>query len=510
MKRERLQSAQAKGPNGTDAAPRARSPKRPGSRRRLLVLLLLGAALVGVAAWIRHRAASNPILRIPPVEITQLLPAVAKEIELHQAQIVTDPNNADAWGQYGLVLLAHGFRKEAGSCFAEAETLDPSDYKWSYYLGMTMGVWDSETSWHAFERAVEKAPDRVSVRLRLAEWLFDLRQLADCERHVELALKREPDSTRAALLKARLLLERGDAQAALEWATKAAASKQGNRRDVHELLARIHQRLGNAEAAAAEIEKTEQLPVGVAVWDDPEMSFGAEYLRDASMLNTLADISRASGDVQKCLSYLRRIVEAEPDNFIAREKLAATLVDVEQFDEAERFLDLSLRLKPDSPDLLFLRGRVYLARKENGTARGVFERAAKLKPDYDEAWAFLGRACLAAGDQQSAVTALQEARRLSPTEPDNYRLLAQALIATQQRTAAIDVLRQALALAPDNDALRQELIEALLADKQTAAAVTELEEAVKKAKNPRPFEELLRTLQGRPDSATPGTTTEKG
>ena len=35
-----------------------------------------------------------------------------------------------------------------------------------------------------FERAVEKAPTRLSVRLRLAEWLFDLRQLEECERHV--------------------------------------------------------------------------------------------------------------------------------------------------------------------------------------------------------------------------------------------------------------------------------------------------------------------------------------
>lgn len=510
MKRERLRPANPKGRTGKDAVATAARPHRPTNWRRLLVLTLLGAALVGIAAWIRHRADSNPLLRIPPVEITQLLPAVAKEIEIHQAEIIADPNNAEAWGHYGLVLLAHGFRKEAGICFAEAEKLAPRNYQWSYYLGMTMGVWDAETSLHAFERAVEKAPARVSVRLRLAEWLFDLRQLTECERHVELALQQDPASVRAAVLKARLLMERGDAQASLEWATKAASVRQGNRRDVHELLARIHQRLGNTEAAAAEIEKTEQLPIGVAVWDDPEMSFGAEYLRDASMLNTLADIARASGDIQKCLGHLRQIVEAEPDNFIAREKLAAVLVDAEQVDEAARFLDLSLMLKPDSPDLLFLRGRVHLARNENDTARQVFQRAVKLKPDYDEAWAFLGRACLAAGDQSSAVAALQEAKRLSPTKSDTYRLLAQALLATEQRIAAIDNLRLALKLAPDNDALRQELIETLVADKQTAAAVTELEEAVKKAKNPRPFEELLRTLQGRPDSATPGTTTDKG
>jgi predicted Zn-dependent protease len=312
------------------------------------------------------------------------------------------------------------------------------------------------------------------------------------------------------LLKARLLFQRGDAQASLDWAQKAAASKQGNRRDVHELLARIQKRLGNAEAAAAEIEITERFPVGVLVWDDPEMTYGATFLRDASVLNTLADIARANGEMKRCLAHLRRIVEAEPENFIAREKLAATLVDDGQFGEAEGFLDLSLKEKPDSPDLLYLRGRVHLARKEFDAARKQFERAVQLKPDYDEAWAYLGRACLGTGDHTAAVSALQEAKRLSPTEPDTYRLLAQALGATAQGTAAVDVLRQALLLTPDNDALRQELIEALLANKQRAAAVSELEEAVKKAKNPRPFTELLRTLQGPRESATPETTTDKG
>ena len=78
-------------------------------------------------------------------------------------------------------------------------------------------------------------------------------------------------------------------QESLTWAQRAASSPQGNRRDVHELLARIYQRLGDPDAAAVEIEQTEMLPPGVAVWDDPEMGFGAMYLRDASMLNTLAE-----------------------------------------------------------------------------------------------------------------------------------------------------------------------------------------------------------------------------
>ena len=68
----------------------AAASSRPtsGRWRRLVVLLALGAILVGVAGWIRLRVGSHPVLRIPPVETADLLPAVAKEIHEKQEAIV--------------------------------------------------------------------------------------------------------------------------------------------------------------------------------------------------------------------------------------------------------------------------------------------------------------------------------------------------------------------------------------------------------------------------------------
>ncbi len=468
---------------------------RNGRLRNLLALALVGLILVGVAAWVRLRVSRNPMLRIPPVETSDLLPAVARELEERQTAILEAPDSAAAWGEYGLVLLAHGFRKEAGDCFMEAEALDPADYRWSYYLGMTMGVWDAEVSLHAFERAVQKEPTRLALRLRLAEWLFDLRQLESCQHHVHLALEQDPNSARAQLLQARLCFQRGDTRESLEWARRAVSTPQGNRSDVHELLAQIYQRLGDADAAAAEIEKAQLLPPGVTVWDDPEMGFGAMFLRDASLLNTLAELSRARGDSEGYILRLRQIVTSEPSNVIAKQKLGAALVEEKQYDEAQKFLDWALTDHPDSADLLYLRGQVHQARGERDQARQLFERAIQIKPDYDSAYQALGRLHILSGDTEAAIAALREATRLSPNSAESQRLLAQALTMAKQYTAAAEALRQAVALNPADDALRRALIDALRAAGRDAEAVRQVEEAIRQAKDPQPFQEMLQQLQ---------------
>jgi predicted Zn-dependent protease len=138
------------------------------------------------------------------------------------------------------------------------------------------------------------------------------------------------------------------------------------------------------------------------MWDDPEMGFGAIYLRDASMLNTLAEISRARGDMDGCLQRLRQIVKSEPNNFIGKEKLAATLVEAQRYDEAQSFLDKAVGQHPDSPDFLYLRGRVHMAKGEKDQARQRFERSTQTIMTKR---ASLGRVELS--EQAAAVAALR-------------------------------------------------------------------------------------------------------
>ncbi len=470
-----------------------------GGRRRLLLLLGFGIIVVGVAGVIRYRAESNPLLRIPPVETKDLLPDVAKELELRQADIVTAPDSPEAWGTYGLVLLAHDFRNEAAACFVEAEELDDRDYRWPYYFGMTMGTTDATLSLQAFQRAVDKAPDRVTVRLRLAEWLFDLRQLEECEQQVQEALRSEPDNPRAQLLIARLRFLEGQIEESHDWAQRAATSPKGNRRDVHELLAQTYMRLGQTTAAESEVEQAEALPRGVAVWDDPEMGIGGTMMRDASILNTLASIHLSRGDKQQWLDLLRQVVVREPNNIRAKEKFAQALMELKKFDEAAKFIDATLRKYPDFSQFECLRGQIELERGNTDAARQRFERAARLKRDYADAYLWWGRSLFVLDQHPQAIAALQEAVRLSPSLATAYDYLGTALLANGQPAEAINAFRHATDLKPGVIEFALHLAQALITADRLPEARQILQTIVRSAEDPSEAKALLEKLE-RPGS----------
>ncbi len=484
--------------------PSPSTPAAPSGRNRLTLLLSLGFVLVCVAAFIRYRAESNPLLRIPPVETKDVLPTVAKEIRHRQEEIMANPASSEAWGTYGLVLLAHDFRDQAAACFAEAETLDDGDYRWPYYYGMTMGTKDTEKSLQAFRRAVAKNPDRVTLRLRLAEWLFDLRHLDQCEQQTRKALENEPDNPRAQLLIARLRLQEGKTEESLVWAERAAKSPQGDRRDVHELLARLHMRLGDMTAADREVERAEMLPRGVAVWDDPEMGVGGTMMRDASMLNTLATIHLARGNRQQWLSLLWQVVEREPDSIRAKENLAKGLVESKQFDSAAKFIDKTLAEYPDFSEFQCLRGRVDMFRGKVDAARQRFERAVQLKPDYAEAYMWLGRSLAALDRNEDAIAALREAVRLSPSLANAYDDLGKTLLASGKMQEAADAAQHAADLKPGDRAIAVQLAKTLVAVGRSDAAGQILKSLAQSAEDPADAQELLEQLADPPASgATP-------
>jgi tetratricopeptide (TPR) repeat protein len=463
-------------------------------RKRLVALLGVGVVLVGVATWIRFQTESNPLLRIPPVETRDVLPAVAKEIRLRQDEILAAPDSAEAWGMYGLVLLAHDFREQAAACFAEAERLADDDYRWPYYYGMTMGTSDVQQSLQAFRRAAEKGPGQVAVRMRLAEWLFDLRDLEASERAARAALELDPDNPRAQLLIARLHFQTGDIEDSLAWAQRAADSPKGNRRDVHELLARLHTRLGDRDAAAREVGRAEALPPGVAVWDDPEMGRGGIMMRDASILNSLAAIHKARGETEQWLKMLRQVVEKEPNNVRAKENLAQALLEAQRYQEAGTFIDVTLKEYPGFSQFECLRGQVDMVAGDVDAACRRFQRATELKPDYAEAFMWWGRSLLAQKDYPAAIAALREAIRLSPSLANAYDSLSQALLTTGQVEEAVREAKRATAVQPGNVQFRLHLAQALVAAKRVAEARPLLQNLTDDADAPKEARVLLEQI----------------
>ena len=166
-------------------------------------------------------------------------------------QAVEDkPYDADTWGHLGMVLYAHEHNAPAVECFANAEKLADDDYRWPYLRGMILAEenTDQGTPARAPRRRHWPRPSDSSVRLRLAELLFDVRDLEESEAIFREVLAAEMDNIRAKYGLARVLAVSGDPHEALRWAAGAVRALP-NVRATHELLAKLFHRTGNEEAA---------------------------------------------------------------------------------------------------------------------------------------------------------------------------------------------------------------------------------------------------------------------
>src|SRR5262245_2511579 len=148
-------------------------PARLPSRRLLIALALVGVAagggLGGWWLWQRQRAPEPPAVDLGGVD-----PAVTAAIETARAKVRQSPRSAAAWGLLGQVLVAHDFRADALTCFAEAERFDPRDPRWPHYQGLTLYLGDPNAALPKLRRAVELCGDNPAApRLVLAEALLN-------------------------------------------------------------------------------------------------------------------------------------------------------------------------------------------------------------------------------------------------------------------------------------------------------------------------------------------------
>jgi tetratricopeptide (TPR) repeat protein len=79
---------------------------------------------------------------------------------------------------------------------------------------------------------------------------------------------------------------------------------------------------------------------------------------------------------------------------------------------AEKFVSEAMRLAPGHPDVLYVRGVLYLKEREWVHAQEALEKATQLDPGHARAYAALGMARLDQGKYEAAITPLEKALQL--------------------------------------------------------------------------------------------------
>ena len=181
----------------------------------------------------------------------------------------------------------------------------------------------------------------------------------------------------------------------------------------------------------------------------------AKYAYERSEENTRlfekAAAAIESKKLDKALSYLTRVVEADPRDFSALTVLGSVYFELGKFTEAQSVYRTALELRPDLTYAMVSLGKVYLAQKQPEQAIEILLKAAKADPSFAMSFRYLGEAYLQVQKGSSAIPALTEALRLEPVEMAYCHLLLASLYdAARAKHLAVDELKSYLGKVPNH------------------------------------------------------------
>jgi len=443
-------------------------PQRRRFRRRALVfaatfLLLLAAA--GTVFFSIHRSSARPVPPLAPANSAE--PEISAIVEKMRGEVLRDPRSARAWGRLGQALLANDLEREAQICFVQAERLDPSNPRWTYYqAGFLLNQGEREAALPYLQRAVERcavaAPDNLVPRLMLAETLLALGRLDEAEEHFRQVLARHADDVRVHYGMALASSARQDWQASRTHLLRCLGNPFAQQKASVQ-LAVVSQRLGDSVDAEKFRGHANRLPPDQD-WDDP---FVTEYLTWAVTKRNrfrLAESLEAAGRLHEAAAVVRPMIREYPDDYLPRWYLGKILGQTRESQEAEQVLREALRLAPEKVQVHYYLGLVLFTQALKAAHDGHTDRAGKfyreaaqrarealaIKPDYGLAHMTLGLSLKGLGQRAEALTSLRQAVRCNPEHAELHFYLGDLLAEEGQHEEARNQLKQAVEMAPPN------------------------------------------------------------
>ncbi len=218
------------------------------------------------------------------------------------------------------------------------------------------------------------------------------------------------------------------------------------------------------------------------------------------------------GDIQEAIRALDVAVQVDPQDKLARSRLAITLFRTDQYPaanqqfealgedsfrdpdlayawgytlvkqnqprKAEEVLSRATSLAATAPMLVSI-GDLYSVLEDYEHAVGAYKKALSLDPSIPKCRYKMGAALLRLDRPQEAIPPLQEELKANPDDADVKYNLAYALLQTSQKERAMQMLQELVAAHPDHPQAQYQIGKTLLEDGHVPDAVQHLEIAVK-------------------------------
>ena len=404
-------------------------------------------------------------------DLSKLVPSVQTQIRTQHAALTHTLDNraasvvdqADAYGEFGKLLMAAQLTDATEACFQNAQSLNPGDYRWPYYLAQfyrTQGDLPKATA--LFERVLQLKPDDVDALVWVGEMHLSAGNLDAAERAFAKALELAPTS-----VSARFGLGR------------TARANNDNRKAVGYLEEVLKL---NPKATAA------HYPLSLAYNALGDAAKSAEHLRQ-----------RRDGNIRPADPLMVELdsLLISPQTFETR---GIRALDDEDWSGAATEFRKGLELSPDSAALHHRLGTALSMMSDAKGAQAEFETAVRTSPDYFPAQFSLGVMLQAEGRHQEAIEHFAAALKQRPTYTEASLRMASSLRRTGHAKEALEQYQQVLAGDADLPEARMGYAMTLVKLHRDLEARDTLAEAAKAPGDPIVFvHALARLLASSPD-----------
>ena len=392
---------------------------------------------------------------VPEVDLAAMEPQVAERFREARAAVLSDPGSSAAWGRFGMVAHAHELLDEAAVAYRRAESLDPTDVRWPYFLGDVLSIQgeDHAAAAAAFGRTLELAPGYGPAHWRLGRARIAQGRTGEAARALERALDLAPDLQPARLALAQVRLSLGEL-AASEALLEEILRDDPDHRQALSTLAQVTMRQGRTEEARRIAERAEAAPF-YNLYSDPLMDQVVAESASAVALWQRAQAFLQNGDYEQAAIGLSRVVELQPDNADAHHQLAVAYRNLGRPAAARRHLERVVELAPELVDARIQLAGLLLEEGRGRAAIPHLAKVAELSPDDPDVDWYLGRALVQAGEPGRAVEAFGRAAEkdeVTGTTPPVWALneWGNALARLGRLDAAMEVFRMALVADPQD------------------------------------------------------------
>jgi tetratricopeptide (TPR) repeat protein len=380
-----------------------------------------------------------------------MAPGAREQVEAAMKAAHAEPDNAAAVARFGRFLLGYRFDESALPCFQRARKLEPTSYRWPYYVGiLEQRRGHHRAAAEAFEAVLELKPGDAPTLVRLADSLSASGELEPARENYLRALKVEP-SARASYGLGAVYARMGNNEKAIEHLGKAcgAFSKYGKAR---RLLAEVYEKAGQPEKA----REQEVLIRGGADREPPledplqaqaaDLEFSAAKHTEAGLALVEQGLPRAAiGEFRSALEIDPRALGAHLHSIVAYQQLS-------DLESARKHFEQAVGISPDEPMAYLYLARALVGAGRQPEAEQVLTALTKVDAGNAQAWAMLGDCAWRGSQRDRADQHYREAFRLDAESELANRGMGLVAHSRGDHTAAIRHLAKAQTL-PGSEAL---------------------------------------------------------